>query len=468
MASFIERFYDFIKEKELLAKGDAVCVGISGGADSVCLLQLLYEIADKAGISLYAFHVNHGLRGDESDSDQKYVESFCAKRDIPLKIYSYDVARLAAENKQSVEEAGRNARKRAAADCMEYFGANKTALAHHLNDCAETLLFNLARGTSLPGLKGITAKNGSVIRPLIIFGRSEIEAELRARNIKWKTDSTNIIDDYSRNKLRLNIIPYFEENINAESVRHMAASARDIEEADEIIKDIADEKAKKLVVSDGSGVLIKNGILKERDLVSGYIIMGALRSLTENLTNIKRLHIDQIRELAGNQPGRALDLPYGIAAFKNYDGIRLERRKKRRENRALEDNAGFKRLGINTVTEFGNTVFETRLFEGPVASGEIPKKKYTKWFDYDKLTDNLELRGRKSGDYLVIDKAGHRKALKRYFTDEKIPKDMRDRTVCVADGSRIIWVVNGRISEDCKIDENTRRVFEVSCRVKEE
>ena len=468
MASFIERFYDFIKEKELLARGDAVCVGISGGADSVCLLQLLYELADKAGISLYAFHVNHGLRGDESDSDQKYVESFCAERGIPLKIYSFDIARLAAENRQSVEEAGREARKKAAADCMEYFGANKTALAHHLNDCAETLLFNLARGTSLSGLKGITAKNGSVIRPLIIFSRAEIEAELRSRNIKWKTDSTNLKDEYSRNKLRLSVIPYFEKNINAESVRHMAASARDIEEADGIIKEIADEKAKKFVVSDGSGVLIKSGILKERDLISGYIIMGALRSLTSNLTNIKRLHIDQIRELAGNQTGRALDLPYGITAVKNYDGVRLEKRKNVQDDKTSKSAACSKILGINTVTEFKDIIFETRLFDGPAGSGEIPKKKYTKWFDYDKLTDNLELRGRKSGDYLVIDKAGHRKALKRYFTDEKIPKDMRDRTVCVADGSRIIWVVNGRISEDCKIDENTRRVFEVSCRVKEE
>lgn len=464
MAAFIERLYEFINEKKLLESGDAVCVGVSGGADSVCLLQLLYELSDAMGISLYAFHVNHGLRGAESDEDQEYVERFCAERNIPLKVYSYDIARLAHENKQSVEEAGREARKKAAADCMKIFNADKTALAHHLNDCAETLLFNLARGTSLSGLKGITAKNGNVIRPFIIFSRSEIEEELRKRNIEWRTDSTNLEDEYSRNKLRLSIIPYFEENINAESVRHMAAAARDIEEADELIKDIADDRTKELVEHERSDILIKNGLIGERNLVSGYIIMNALRTFTDSFTNIKRLHLDQIRRLFENQPGRKIDLPYGIQAVREYGGVRLTKDKGENAGGSSEKS---EKLKVGGTTEFENAVFETRVINGPVRQAEIPKKKYTKWFDYDKLTDDLELRNKKSGDYLIIDKLGHRKTLKRYFTDEKIPKNERSNAICVADGNKIIWVVNGRISEDCKVDEYTKRVFEVSCRIEE-
>ena len=463
MTSFTERLLSFIKEKKLIQKGDIICVGISGGADSVCLLQLLYELSDNLGISLRAFHVNHCLRGAESDADQSFVEEFCADRGIPLKVYSFDVSKIAAQSKKSLEEAGRLVRRQAAAMCMEGFKANKTAVAHHLNDCAETLLFNLTRGTSLSGLKGISPKNGNIIRPFMIFAREEIENELKARNISWRTDSTNLEDEYSRNKLRLNVIPYLEKNINAESVRHIASAAFDIEEADEIIRELAEEKAKAIVSGNDSGILISGDIKKERGLIGGYIVMDALKCLTDNVTDIKRLHIKNVLRLMDMQTGRAIDLPYGILALRTYDGVMLS---KKAENDAGDIREGSVKLVINGSTEFGGYIFETRLFDADGARGGIPKKKYTKWFDYDKLSNNLDLRYRKSGDHIVVDSEGHRKKLKRYFTDEKIPKEKRDSMVCLAHGSCIVWVIGGRISEDCKVDETTVHILEVSCREK--
>jgi tRNA(Ile)-lysidine synthase len=462
MTPFIERLYTYINEKKLIEKNDRVCVGVSGGADSLCLLVLLHELSGRLGIEVCAFHVDHHLRGEESGADRAFVEEFCRQRGIPLKVYDFEVASLASENKKSLEEMGRIVRKKAAADFMKESGANKTALAHHLNDCAETLLFNLARGTSIAGLKGIAPKNGNVIRPLLIFGRSEIEDELRSRNIGWRTDSTNLKDEYSRNKLRLNILPYFEENINAGSVRHMAAAARDMEEADEIISALAEEKAAALVSQYKDGLLISTAVSAEKELISGYIILGTLKRLTDNVTDIKRLHIDNIRRLLEGQSGKSIDLPYGIRADRIYEGVLLAKKKTGKKARQADCKAV--KLALNERTRFGDFVFETRLFSASAVAGEIPKKKYTKWFDYDKLTGNPVLRYKQGGDYFVIDKPGHKKKLKKYFTDEKIPKEERDSIVCVADGSRIIWAVGCRIGEDCKIDSSTSRIIEITCR----
>ena len=462
MTSFIEKLYSFITDKELIQKNDSVCVGISGGADSVCLLQLLYELSERLGITLCAFHVNHNLRGSESDADQAFVVQFCDSRGIPLSVYDFDIAALALENKKSIEETGRIMRKKAALDCMEKYGADKTALAHHLNDSAETLLFNLARGTSLSGLKGIAPRSGNIIRPLLIFSRGEIEDELRARKISWRTDSTNLKDEYSRNKLRLNILPYFEKNINAGSIRHIAAAARDIEEADGIINDLALKISKKIVSENDGCILIDEAVAHERELVGGYIIMNALKTLTGNVTDIKRLHIDKIRRLIYARTGKAIDIPYGITAERVYKGIRLFRKNKAWNTPEEKDIKSAVRLVINGDTQMGDAVFRTRVFDVNEAEEEIPKKKYTKWFDYDKLTDNLELRCRRSGDYLVIDREGHTKKLKRYFTDMKIPKEERDGIICLADGDKVIWAVGWRIGEDCKIERTTSRIIEIS------
>ena len=457
MTPFAERLYFFIREKKLAKPGERVCVGLSGGADSVCLLEMLNSLSKKLNISLCAFHVNHCLRGEESDTDELFARHFCEERDIPFKVFRFDVKTLAAKGKKSIEEAGREARRVAAAECIKEFGASKIALAHHMDDSTETFLFNLARGTSLSGLKGISAKNGNIIRPLLIFRRSEIEKELKARGIPWRTDSSNLTDEYSRNKLRLNVLPYFEKNINVESVRHMSEAMRDIEEADLIIRQIATERANTLVSRQNDGVLILNAAANEKRLILGYMIMDALKTLTKNVTDIKRVHIEDISGLLSGETGHFLDLPYNIKAEKMYDGVRLCL-KSAKSKEIKEDSC---RIEIGKTAKYSGMSFMTRLIDASVLGGEVPKKQYTKWFDYDKISSEMCLRHRLSGDYIVLDSEGHRKKLKRYFTDEKIPREERDGIVCLADGSKIIWIVGGRISEDCKVSGDTRRILEI-------
>lgn len=452
----IKKVYSYILSNKMISKGDIICVGLSGGADSVCLLQLLYELRSKLEIEVAAFHVNHCLRGNEGDHDEKFAVWFCKERDIPIKTFRFDIDDLAKKEKKGLEEMGRIMRRKAAYDCIKSGFATKIALAHHINDRAETFLFNLVRGSSLKGLKGISSVNGYFIRPLLCISRQDIEYELQRRKISWCIDSTNLKDDYSRNKMRLNVLPYLEKNINTGSIRHICSAAQDIEEADIIIAELAEHKAGLLTKQIENKILISDKILEEKKLISGYIIMNALKSLTGTVVDLTREHISDILELISMQSGKRISLPYNIIAKKTYDGLVLE---KQEENKA-EKTTDEVQIKINGSTIFNNINIECSVFDN-FDRNNIPKKLYTKWFDYDKISSCLVVRYRRNGDYFISDKFNHRKKLKDYFIDNKIPRELRDKIPCIADGSRILWSIGYRISDDMKITESTKRILQI-------
>ncbi len=451
-----DKFYKYIIEEKMVKAGDWICVGLSGGADSICLLQLLYEERENLQIKLSAFHVNHCLRGEESETDQHFAERFCEERNIPLKIFRINIKEMAEKEKRGTEETGRIARRRAAEQCIKEGMGNKIALAHHLNDRAETLLFNMARGSSVSGLKGILPVNGNVIRPLLCMSKKEIEGELQKRNIKWRVDSSNLSDAYSRNRLRNKILPYFTEYINPESTRHIANAAEDLQEADEILREIAEKREEVLLQKKEQSIFIKEEILNEKRLLAGYILMDAMKQLTGTAVDLTRGHTRDILELMKKQSGRVLNLPYEIVAKKQYGGVLLQVEKK--EKKETEEKILPLKEGI---WKFEGRELRIEKRER-VQSEEIPKKLYTKWFDYDKLSRYSCFRYRRSGDYLIVDAKGHKKKLKQYFIDEKIPAQDREKVLCLADGNRIIWVLGRRISEDCKVTEKTKNILKIS------
>ena len=223
-----KKILEFIRKYQMIRPGDSVCVGFSGGADSVCLLELLYELREELSIRLEAVHVNHNLRGRESDGDQDFAEEFCRKRGIPLHLYSFEVKKMAGNLGCGLEEAGRQARRNAYGDCVRRLGGARIALAHHQNDLAETLLFHLSRGTSLEGMAALRPVRGQVIRPLLCVSRKEIEEELRRRGLSWRTDSSNLTDDYTRNCIRHQVIPVLEERVNRKAAAHIAAAGEQL------------------------------------------------------------------------------------------------------------------------------------------------------------------------------------------------------------------------------------------------
>ena len=262
----IERIRDYMASNGMLDGGN-ICVGLSGGIDSVFLLRALLSIADG---EISAVHVNHMLRGGESDGDERFVRELCDELKVPLRVFLYPVAQLAAIQGGGVEETGRAVRRQAYLTCARGGGSPKIALAHHANDQAETFLFNASRGTSLAGIGAMRPvqplSGGSagrqteeeqeappvIIRPLLAVTRWEIEDWMRENGFAWRSDSTNSDDGYARNSIRMHVIPSLESGVNAQAVRHLALIAADAAAADEIIRNEAKRLAAEYVRRPGA------------------------------------------------------------------------------------------------------------------------------------------------------------------------------------------------------------------------
>jgi len=212
----------YIKEHQMLNEQDRVIVGVSGGADSICLLFMLIEMQKKMEFSIVAVHINHGLRGEAALRDEEYVQKVCAEQDVELVIFHEDIREFAKTQGYTEEEAGRELRRKRFQQVLEERKGTKIALAHHKNDNVETFLWNLCRGTGLKGMRGILPASGVWIRPLLCLSRKEIETYLEQIGISYCTDETNYEDIYTRNRIRNHVIPYLEEHINAQSVSHMS------------------------------------------------------------------------------------------------------------------------------------------------------------------------------------------------------------------------------------------------------
>ena len=237
----LKKVENFILEKEMLKAGDKILLGVSGGADSVCLLCLLEELAEKMHFSIGVLHIEHGIRGAASLRDAAFVKALCEKKGIPFEMRAFPIPEIAEREKLSEEEAGRKMRYQAFSEKMEEEGYQKTAIAHNLNDNAETMLFHLARGSALAGLSGIAAVRGSFIRPLLCLERKEIEAYLAAIGQDYCQDQTNDDQGYSRNRIRHSLLPELEK-INPKAVEHMGRTASFLRQADRYLA----EEAKRL------------------------------------------------------------------------------------------------------------------------------------------------------------------------------------------------------------------------------
>ena len=220
----------FIRKHGMIGKGDVVVAGVSGGADSVCLLFVLCGLRRELGFSVRACHVNHGLRGAEADADEEYVRRLCRDLGVPCRFFHEDVEWIARKRKQSPEEAGRMVRREAFLTMCREDGGTKIATAHHRDDNAETVLLNMARGTGLKGLGGIRPVTGKWIRPLLALTREQTEGYLRRRGITWCEDATNSGDEYTRNRIRHNILPALETQVNRRTAAHLDDLSRQAQE----------------------------------------------------------------------------------------------------------------------------------------------------------------------------------------------------------------------------------------------
>ncbi|MFP4698331.1 MAG: tRNA lysidine(34) synthetase TilS [Eubacteriales bacterium] len=451
-----QKAYEYIIKNKLINKNDTIVIGVSGGADSVCLLYILWKLRKRIEFDLIAVHINHGMRGDEADDDANYVKTLCENLAISCHFFSFDIKKEAKDQKVSLEEIGRIIRYKCMKKIAHKYKNGKIAVAHQMNDQAETIIMNLVRGTGLNGLLGMSPKRDRIIRPLLECKREEIEKYLEMNNLKYRQDSSNFEDVYTRNKIRLNILPYIEDNINEKVIDHIHQTSEHLKLENDFINQVSTSAFEEMVAIEDNRISLNiDKFNKLHKAIQKRIIRKIIYNLINHLKNIESVHIEQIIELALKQVGKKVHLPNNIIIKRCYDrlvftiGI-IENPSKIEKKHIIDipSQVYIKSFNITIKTSF------IELEKGKI----IPKKIYTKWFDYDKIKSALYVRKRKPGDYIYLNNVGKKK-IKDFFIDIKVPKEERDSIPLLACEKHIIWIIGYRISEVYKVTEDTKRVL---------
>ena len=462
----VEEVLQYIMQYHMVEPGDVVIAGVSGGADSVCLLLVLEKLVARLSITIEVVHINHGIRA-EAGEDAEFVRKLCKDRQIPFHLICADVESQAKQEKLSTEEMGRKIRYEA---FRQILGGRKgkIAVAHNSNDRAETMLFHLFRGTGLTGACGIRPVQGEIIRPLLFLERKEIEQWLQEQQISFCTDATNLGDDYTRNRIRHHILSYAEKEIVHGTTANMNRAAKQLQEADEYVmrQTLAAVERCCVFTDHPKAVSVKLSLLQKEDpFIRKRLLFYAVCEIAGQKKDITEAHIQSIDKLLQGTGSKECMLPYQVHVYKQYEWVKIEKREACAEPSGEE----YPELpvGIPSVIQvplLGDVEFQTFPYE---KSQIIPQKTYTKWFDYDKITTTLFLRPRQAGDYLTVNQQMGRKSLQDYFVDQKIPKENRDSLYVLAMDHHVVWVPGLRISEFFKITEQTEHVLQVKVLSKE-
>lgn len=446
----------------MVSADSAVLAAVSGGADSMCMLNLLIELSCEIGFRLGVVSINHGFR-EAAKEETLYVREYCEKGNIDFFLREIEPGEC-----EQTEEAARVYRYNLINEVMAEGQFDRIALAHNANDKAETLLFNMFRGTGLRGMTSIRAVRDHFIRPVLCLTREEIEEYLKEENIHYYTDESNLTDDYDRNKIRHRILPQAVE-INAAAVEHMNDVAVYMEEIWEYIHNQAE--AAYDIVDENRGVISATvcDLLKFEGIVRRELIRMMLKDMTAHLKDITSDHIDSIENLLHRNDNARINLPYGIIVYREYDKLCL-----------TKDDCDKQELLCNSIP----VVLLKEVYESPIEieiPGEkklifsiikkdtngidpvkdVPRNKYTKWFDYDRINSSLSVRARDENDTIIIDDEGHTKSVNRLFIDQKVPERNRDKVAIVVAGDEVLWVVGYRETYAYRVGEDTQTILEI-------
>ncbi len=383
--------------------GSEILVGFSGGSDSVCLLSILYEL----GYRVTACHLNHNMR-DTAMRDMLFSESFCKERNIPF------VSKIAEKGSIKSELEARRVRYAFFRETQKSLGIEYLATAHNKNDSAETVLLNMLRGAALDGLCGISPIDEQIIRPLILTSKKEVLDYVKAKNLSYMTDETNLTDIYTRNKLRNKIIPVLEESFNPNLVDSIAENAELMSYDRAYLREEAEKAFKEAAEKNGISL---EAIGKLPRAISGRVVQILWNSRTNSGQNLSHKYIEAILRLARNaKTASRLDLPFGFSARVEYGILMIEKRTAPTE--------------FSRKIEVGSYVF---LENAGIKAGVFEEGDGLK-ISLDG-TEVLEIRSRKQGDSFSPSGMSGTKSVSDYFTDKKLPHEKRARTpILTADG----------------------------------
>lgn len=461
----------FIEKYHMLCRDSGVLIGLSGGADSVALLFVLCALREEWNLRIVALHVHHGIR-PEAQEDADFCRELCAARQVEFYCEYADVPKLAQDMRLTVEEAGRKVRYELFELYRRQLKLDAIAVAHHQNDQAETMLFQLFRGSGLRGMAGIPVKREYIIRPLLGVTRGEIEEYLREKQSGYVTDATNLTDIYARNKIRQHILPMAEEVSNGAVINMNRAGAqlREIldymeQEANDFLIKYSTQVEQGCLTEVSTKEQLKELTLQTEPLIKAHpalqkmIIMTAIEHTFNSRRDITERHVEAICQLLEKEGEKEVHLPKGGLVTKRYDKLVFESQTEQKP----KENSHFQALEIQADATYilpdGRTLKTRLIFNNKLQN--IPKNDCTKWFDYDKIMRPLILRNREKGDFLTINDGGARKTLQDYLVNEKVPKSERDKLLVLADGQHIVWVPGMRISAYYKVTEQTEKILQV-------
>ena len=457
----IQKCTNFISEYGLIQPKDRILIALSGGADSVFLFYLLLQMKEEMELDLRAVHVEHGLRGEDSIQDAKFVAKLCERYQIPLQEYQCNIAESAKKNGRTIEEEARVVRYGFFEDAAALWEVDKIAIAHNATDDVETILFHMIRGSGLMGLTGIRPMRERYIRPLLSVTGKEIRTFLEQKGYDYCTDETNQDIKYSRNRIRHCILPQMEA-INPGVYSHMEEMKKELME----VRDFVEEATKHAIAQytdyrDGTYQIYQDCFLKEKPYLQNMVIYHILVKCAHSAKDIERIHVESVRHLMDSQVGKRIHLPYKMVAYRSYRGLEIEQTGQ--EEQSDRPYTGALELEISGITKasYWNATIQTRVFSYDGDEASIPKNRCTKWFDYDIIKKRLVIRKRQPGDYIVFHQDGSLKTIKKLFTDEKVPEKQRNEQMLIMMEDECLWAVGIRMSEAAKVSDSTRQILEI-------
>jgi tRNA(Ile)-lysidine synthase len=447
-----DKVLNIIEKYNMIEKGDTIIVGLSGGPDSSVLLHVLYRIKDIYDIKLIAVHLNHMIRGAEADRDEKHAEEFAGSLNVPFISKHFDVIKFSKEKKLSCEEAGRIIRYDFFEETAQTEGASKIALAHNMNDQAETMIMRFIRGSGISGISGIKpVRDFKYIRPLLSCSRHEIEQYCRDFNLNPVVDSTNKETIYLRNKIRLELMPYLIDNFNENLIENLYNMSDVMRDEDGYLNSCAILKIEDIKHKDGYKI---DNFNLFHIAVKRRILRLIIEKIKGNLTGIEIKHINEcINFIKKAETGKKISLPENLECVIEYDIFKIQ---KKRYYKDYEYDMMIP--GIIEIPE-ANKIITANLIE---KNDKLCKdKEFIKYFDCDKIKFRLKVRNRRDGDYIYPKGMSGRKKLKEIFIDKKIPRDIRDTMPLIAAGKEILCIPCIRDTRNYKVDENSKRILEI-------
>lgn len=418
------RVAHYIEKEGLLTLRDKVLVTLSGGADSVALLRFLLSL----GYTCEAAHCNFHLRGEESDRDEAFVRELCREQNIPLHVMDFDTHTYARNQKISIEMAARELRYRWFGELADTYSFSAIAVAHHQDDSVETMLLNLIRGTGINGLLGIRPKNGKIVRPLLCISRSEVIDYLNHLGQEYVTDSTNLQDEYLRNKIRLTLLPLMQE-INPSVKEGLFQTANHLNEVATVYHHTIDEGKNRVQTSEG---IMISALLAEPSPAA--LLFEILYPLGFNSAQV-----EDVMHAIGSQPGKQFVGNQGWRVIRDRELLLISRAGKEE----------------NTETPPFQLSFEEAMY---TPDFEISKDSHIAYFDTDKLEGTFAVRKWQQGDAFIPFGMTGKKLVSNFLTDKKFSLTQKENQWLLLNGEKIVWVIGQRTDNRFRIDNNTQRV----------